>query len=257
MLEAVHEVAPSIYNFCHLSYSEPTILSFQGHQVGSCEGNQQGDPLGPLQYAVTSQPILDAIESELVLGYLDDLTLGGAANVLVADMERVVSLAGGLGLVLNTAKCEIISCSGFESVPDVFLGFRHLSRGECELLGSPLLVGPAMDYLLAAKCDNLDRAVGRLPLLSAHDSLLILKNSLSSPKLLYTLRTSPCVGHPGLDRFDAALRKALASVSNVVITDLGWVQASLPVGNGGLGIRSVAMLAPSAFLASAAATLGL
>ena len=46
-------------------------------------------------------------------------------------------------------------------------------------------------------------------------------------------------------------------ITNVEIDDLAWVQASLPVAHGGLGVRSAALLAPSAFLASAAATLGL
>ena len=41
---------------------------------------------------------------------------------------------------------------------------------------------------------------------------------------------------------------------NVQLTDDQWIQASLPVQNGGLGLRSVCMLAPSAFIASAAAT---
>ena len=36
--------------------------------------------------------------------------------------------------------------------------------------------------------------------------------------------------------------------------EIQWIQASLPVGDGGLGIRSAQMLAPSAFLASAAST---
>jgi len=34
-----------------------------------------------------------------------------------------------------------------------------------------------------------------------------------------------------------------------------WLQASLPVGDGGLGIQSAENLAPSAYLASAASTL--
>ena len=39
--------------------------------------------------------------------------------------------------------------------------------------------------------------------------------------------------------------------NNIIHTDdLAWLQASLPVGNGGLGIRSAVYLAPS-FLASA------
>jgi len=38
-----------------------------------------------------------------------------------------------------------------------------------------------------------------------------------------------------------------------ISTDI-WVQASLPVRNGGLGVRRVSSLAPSAFLSSAAGT---
>ena len=41
------------------------------------------------------------------------------------------------------------------------------------------------------------------------------------------------------------------------MSDLAWIQASQPIRCGGLGVRSVETLAPSAFLASAAATLHL
>lgn len=75
------------------------------------------------------------------------------------------------------------------------------------------------------------------------------------PRLLYILRTSPCTGNPLLERFDSTLREGLSSILNVHLTDDQWTQASLPVHDGGLGIRSARMLAPSAFLASAAATL--
>ena len=39
------------------------------------------------------------------------------------------------------------------------------------------------------------------------------------------------------------------------MNDIQWTQATLPVKDGGLGIRSVTVLAASAFLASAAGTL--
>ena len=39
------------------------------------------------------------------------------------------------------------------------------------------------------------------------------------------------------------------------MNDIQWTQATIPVKDGGLGIRSVTVLAPSAFLASAAGTL--
>ena len=117
--------------------------------------------------------------------------------------------------------------------------------------------GSALDAALAGRCSDLARATSRLRLLSAHDALLILTHSLSAPKLLYTLRCSPCSDHPGLDEFDHLLRAALTIIMNFEIDDLAWIQASLPVVAGGLGVRSVTLLAPSAFLASAAATLEL
>ena len=46
----------------------------------------------------------------------------------------------------------------------------------------------------------------------------------------------------------------LSATLNVDLSDEGWQQASLPVRWGGLGVRSAVMLAPSAYLASAAST---
>ena len=84
-----------------------------------------------------------------------------------------------------------------------------------------------------------------------------LKNSIAMPNLLYILRTSPCANNPLLQVFDIKLKEGLQTILNVELSDLQWKQASLPVHMGGLGVRSACMLAPSAFLASAAATLPL
>ena len=54
--------------------------------------------------------------------------------------------------------------------------------------------------------------------------------------------------------FDNLLRKGIGTICNLDHTDLQWLRASLPVKDGGLGVRRVSSLASSAFLASAAAT---
>ena len=46
-------------------------------------------------------------------------------------------------------------------------------------------------------------------------------------------------------------------MTNCAISDAAWIQASLPISDGGLGIRSVVVLATSVFSASAASTLAL
>jgi len=58
-----------------------------------------------------------------------------------------------------------------------------------------------------------------------------------------------------LRQFDDTLQTGLITVLNVDINNDQWLQALLPVGDGGLGIQSAEMLAPSAYLASAASTL--
>jgi len=123
------------------------------------------------------------------------------------------------------------------------------------LLGAPVLKGKTQDKAIQDKVDDLTRAVERLAHLQAHDALVILKNSLAIPKLLYLLRTSKCAGNPLLRQFDDTLHTGLINILNVDLNDDQWLQASLPVGDRGLGIKSAEMLAPSAFLASAASTL--
>ena len=91
----------------------------------------------------------------------------------------------------------------------------------------------------------------------AHDSLFLLTNIVSVPRLLYILPTTPCTGNPELQMYDDVVRSALEGLLNIELTEQAWVQASLPVGFGGLGIWSTVMLASSAFLASAARVLDL
>jgi len=55
-------------------------------------------------------------------------------------------------------------------------------------------------------------------------------------------------------KFDELLRESVCTITNTDLTDVQWIQASLPVRNGGLDVRRVSSLAPSAFLASAAGT---
>ena len=91
----------------------------------------------------------------------------------------------------------------------------------------------------------------------SHDSLYLLRNVLTAPRLMYLLRTAPCTGSPALPAFDAVLRESLSTTLNIDLDDDRWTRALLPVRWGGLGIRIVVSLAPSAYLASAANTVEL
>ena len=111
-----------------------------------------------------------------------------------------------------------------------------------------------MDTALSHRYDDLTRAATRLGSIAAHDALVLLKASFSAPKLMHTMRASPCSGQAALGKFDGLLKDCVCTITNTDLTDVQWIQASWPVQCGGLGVRRMSSLAPSAFLASAAGT---
>ena len=258
ILDSIAAHSPEIYRLVHAAYSCEPILAFGDHQILSKEGTQQGDPLGPLEFCEAVHPLLTSLDSDIKIGFMDDLTLSGDLHTVEKDVIAIKDSAAETGLQLNQAKCEIIMDDfSLISTSTTFKEFIKVEKEEMMLLGAPVIKGKAQDAAIQQKIDELDRAMKRLSLLHAHDALALLKNSLAMPKLLYLLRTADCSGNQLLDVFDSTLRAGLSKVLNVDLNDDQWLQASLPVGDGGLGIRSAKMLAPSAFLASAASTLAL
>jgi len=104
-----------------------------------------------------------------------------------------------------------------------------------------------MNDALSAMYGDLELAVEMLKLISAHDVLILLKSCLGGPKLQHILHTSSCRGHSVLAQFDDLLRSAVTKICNTALTDDQWIQASLPVCSGGLGVRSVSKLASTVF----------
>jgi len=90
-------------------YSQPSLLFFGPYIVTSQEGAQQGDPIGPLLFCNTVQPLLLSLQTELNVGYLDDVTLGGQVEMVASDVAEIVRAGSDLGLSLNVDKCELIA----------------------------------------------------------------------------------------------------------------------------------------------------
>ena len=94
MLQAAHDNTPGIYKFCHLAYSQPSVLAFSGRTICSEEGPQQGNPLGAALFCETIQPLLSSLSCPLrhcplEIGYMDDLTLGGDETQVASDVRTV------------------------------------------------------------------------------------------------------------------------------------------------------------------------
>ena len=206
MLEAVKREVPEILNFCRLAYADVSHLVYEDQLILSSEGSQQGDPLGPLLFCLALQPLINCLESDLVLGYLDDVSGGGDLLTVARDVSMVEEYGAALGLSLNRSKCELIALAPPAVLPKSLEGFRLVAPSDAELLGAPILDGTAMDRILEKKLNDLQRAADRMDLIASHDALVILRYSLGSTKLQYILRASPCASHPSLSRFDALQR---------------------------------------------------
>ena len=102
------------------------------------------------------------------------------------DVCTILQASAETGLHLNTAQCEIIM-EDFTAIASSspLAYFVRVEKSEMMLIGAPVTKGKTQDKAITDKIEQLS-------LLHAHDALVILKNSLAMPKLLYTLRTSDC-----------------------------------------------------------------
>ena len=133
---------------------------------------------------------------------------------------------------------------------------KSVAPSAASLLGSAVGDIFSVSKSISEKAQLLKTMGSRLQLLSAHDALLLLRHSFAIPKLLHTLRTSPCFASPVLKSYDDELRSILCSITNVHLAadSPTWIPASLPVRHGGLGVRRAVQLSSSAFLASSSAS---
>ena len=188
--------------------------------------------------------------------YLDDGTIGGSVKDVIHNLQLVEDEAGLARLKLNHAKSELI-CNNIcarDAVMSVFSRLQlFIACEQATLLGTPIGSVDLINSILTLKLEKLKLMGERLQHLCCHDALLILRHSLAIPKVLYILRMAPCFLSDQLDAFDEVLQSILSQVLNINLSqEMAWMQASLPIRVGGLGVRRTAQLAPPAYLASAA-----
>ncbi|KAF2881322.1 hypothetical protein ILUMI_24852 [Ignelater luminosus] len=194
MLKCVKNRIPKLYNILFQCYSKSSQLFFEEKRILSQVGAQQGDPAGPLLFFLVIQAVIENLNSELNIFYLDDGTLGGDTNTVLQDLDTIIKSCWNLGLQINPSKCELYFCSTYKK--DVHESFNQLSPGikvlqdVITLLGAPLNV-QSTAKLLNQKHDEIRLLFLRLKFLQSHIAYVLLRNYFAIPKLTYLLRTSP------------------------------------------------------------------
>ena len=136
----------------------------------------------------------------------------------------------------NQHKSEVIceARSTREYILSSIPGASVIASSDACLLGSPIGDIESVSSSIAEKIRPLGIMGERLQHLDAHIAILLL-----CPKLLYTLRTSPCFLSPNLALYDDRLRSIVGAITNINFepNTPAWTQVSLPVKYGGLGFR--------------------
>ena len=265
-----------------LFYEHAGALYFEGERLpaDSCEGAQQGDPLGPFIFALAFHATLQQVAAEytdcVFVAYLDDVTVLGPPARAYAALQRLQSLAESqCDLESDMTKCGVFS----PAATDAEMGFIPAS-----IEGSPHYVGDkhsgrlrGMVFVGAPVGDDewvaeelrfiFGKLVSRLPALArmrdagrlqvAAQARTLLLRYCANPRAGFWLRMVP----PHLVRrvaatFDDAIEACLRETvcSRGAPDDARWrralKQARLPMRLGGLGLTSAAGQADAAWCGS-------
>ncbi|XP_026449835.1 uncharacterized protein LOC113349999 isoform X2 [Papaver somniferum] len=111
MLCVVLLKCPSLYGWVQFFYASPAKLYYGTSTLSSAQGVQQGDPLGPLLFALNLHPIVLKISEQCKLDlqawYLDDGTIIGDTMMVSKAFHIIKSEGVAVGLDLNIQKTEL------------------------------------------------------------------------------------------------------------------------------------------------------
>ncbi|XP_031348412.1 uncharacterized protein LOC116174613 [Photinus pyralis] len=239
MLEEFKSFVPELYPLMYQCYRQPTLLFYDKTTILSQRGAQQGDPCGPLGFSLTVQPLVEQMTSELNVWYLDDASLADNFKTVLADFINLLKLANERGLEINTGKCELFFCNGYvneivlRSFQQICPGIRLVTCHDLEILGSPIFE-EAYSNCFMKKLHQLQCLTDRLSGINTHIAYFLLLWNF--PQMLIS--------------FDDLLRSSFTNVLNMNINDDEWRQATLPVIDGGTGLRKICDIALPCFLSS-------
>ena len=117
---------PELLPWVSWCYGSHTWLWHPMGKISSQSGVQQGDPLGPMLFALVLHKHVTSIDADddclhllLEAWYLDDGVLAGERSAVLRALQLIEELGPHLGLNLNFSMCEVFSSRGNSLFPPV------------------------------------------------------------------------------------------------------------------------------------------
>ena len=112
-LQQVRQHFPELYHWVLFCYGSDSSLWWYDHRISSSQDTQQGDPLGPLLFALVLHPAILKLKeqwpTEIQIWYLDDGNILIDFDMIPHFLNILVNEAATNGLSLNLDKCSLYS----------------------------------------------------------------------------------------------------------------------------------------------------
>jgi hypothetical protein len=262
--EECRKYAPGISGLVEWLYSGRPNLWYQGRSIPSCDGTQQGDPLGPFLFSIAQQRILRPLAKRFLeirynKFFMDDGNIVLPLKSVPSLLKYFEEEGAKIGLKLNIEKCELWAPNLQEQIRSYSVALPPLKivpDAGVVVLGGPVSTQPsffekffekkvnATGELISTIMDQVDDAQTRLHLL---------RSCIAYPQLGYHIRVCP-TQHitASLERYDLLIKDSMSRLCGGMLDSHAGTQFSLPLSRGGLGLLSIKQIAPAAFLGSVA-----
>ncbi|KAL5483840.1 hypothetical protein EMCRGX_G020256 [Ephydatia muelleri] len=260
VLDECSSFFPELLPWVSWCYGSHSLLWHSMGTISSQSGVQQGDPLGPMLFALVLHKLVSSIEADddcinlsFNAWYLDDGILVGERSAVVQALHLIEELGPHLCLFSNYPKCEVFSRNGISLFP---ASVKSSILPNLEILGAPIGDIVHCSRFFAEKHNNfkvLLRAISDVAAVDLHVAISLLHMCGGYCKLVHLARTTPTnLCENFLKFFDEEVRLCFSSCVAIDVPDTQWQQAQLSPKLGGLGLRSLSLHSCAAFISSVA-----